>query len=506
MEKRAIKRALISVYHKEGIDKIALKLNQLGVEIISTGGTFQHIASLGVPVTSVEEITNQPEILGGRVKTRHPKVFGAILASQESPEHLQDLKENRIEPLDLVIVDLYPFEEEVKSGSSESEIIEKIDIGGISLIRAAAKNYRTTLVIPSRDQYHLIDPILERGGESTLEERATLAAHAFSVTSHYDTQIFNYFNERAVLPHFKESVMEGRTLRYGENPHQKALFYGDASKLPTQLWGKELSYNNLLDLEAAMELIAEFEEPTVTIIKHNNACGCASRPTVLEAWQDALAADPQSAFGGVIAINREVDVESAKEIDKLFFEIIVAPSYSQEALEILKGKSNRIILVDREGVSSTIKYRTLLGGVLLQDRDSKVEDAADLTTVTRQEPTAQQIADLLFANKIVKHTKSNAIVLAKDGMMLASGMGQTSRVDALNHAIAKAKHFGLDLKGAVMASDAFFPFPDCAEIANLHGIEAIIHPGGSIRDQDTTDYCNLHQMTMVTTGFRHFKH
>lgn len=506
MENKTIKRALISVYHKDGIDIIAKKLHALGVEILSTGGTYDYIKEIGVPVTTVEDITSYPSILGGRVKTLHPKVFGGILARRESSKDLNQLKEYEIPAIDLVIVDLYPFQEYVSSNSPHNEIIEKIDIGGISLIRAAAKNYKDVVIVACKEQYNNLINILERGSSTTLKERFYFAAEAFNVSSHYDTSIFKYFEKENPIESFKESVTESHPLRYGENPHQKARFFGAQNKMPKQIHGKEISYNNLLDIEAAIELIWDFEQPTVAILKHNNACGCASCDTIAQAWDNALAADPISAFGGVIASNREIDAQTAQEINKLFFEVIIAPSYSSEALGILKQKKNRIILLCDTDLRSDKKFRSLLGGVLVQDRDSISETAQELTPVTNKKATQSQIKDMIFANKLVKHSKSNAIVLVKDSMLLASGVGQTSRVDALNQAITKAKNFGLELDGAVMASDAFFPFPDCVEIAHKAGITAVIQPGGSIKDGESIEYCNNNGVAMVTTGRRHFKH
>lgn len=506
MESKTIKRALISVYHKEGIDVIAKKLHSLGVEILSTGGTYDYIKGVGIPVTAVEDITSYPSILGGRVKTLHPKVFGGILARRENSTDLNQLNQYEIPAIDLVIVDLYPFQEYVNSNSPHAEIIEKIDIGGISLIRAAAKNYKDVIIIPCKEQYNNLIKLLDRDGSSTLEERLYFAAEAFNVSSHYDTSIFKYFEKSNPIDSFKESVTQSQPLRYGENPHQKARFFGAQDKLPKQLHGKEISYNNLLDIEAAIELIWDFSEPTIAILKHNNACGCASCDTIAQAWAKALAADPVSAFGGVIASNREVDAQTAQEINKIFFEVIIAPSYSSEALSILKQKKNRIILISNSDLRSDKKFRSLLGGILVQDRDKVSETAQELTPVTDKKATASEIKDMIFANKLVKHSKSNAIVLVKDSMLVASGVGQTSRVDALNQAITKAKNFKLELNGAVMASDAFFPFPDCVEIAHKEGITAVIQPGGSIRDGESIEYCNKNGVAMVTTGKRHFKH
>ena len=495
---RKIRRALISVYSKDGIEEIARELIACGVELLSTGGTFTFLKEAGLDVTSVEEITSYPSILGGRVKTLHPKVFGGILYRMEHLQDLGDIEKYAIPPIDLVIVDLYPFEKYVQMDATPEEIIEKIDIGGISLIRAAAKNYRDVIIVSCKEAYGpLLHLLKTKHGESDIEERRSFARQAFHTSSYYDTRIFNWFNR---------DNAHSMPLRYGENPHQQAKFTGSSDSLPKQLNGKEISYNNLLDIEASVELMYDFSEPTVAIIKHNNACGCATRNTISEAWRDALAGDPVSAYGGIIIANRAIDKECAEEINKIFFEVIIAPEYSPEALEILKSKKNRIILLDNGVRPSATKFRSLLGGILVQDRDEKVESPEELKTVTILAPTAEQVKDLLFANKLVKHSKSNAIVLAKDSMLLASGIGQTSRVDALKQAIVKAKSFGFDLNGAVMASDAFFPFPDCVEIAREAGIVAVIHPGGSVRDQESIDWCNANGMAMVTTGFRHFKH
>ena len=504
---KRIKTALVSVYHKEGLDEIITKLHEEGVQFLSTGGTRQFIESLGYPCQAVEELTTYPSILGGRVKTLHPKVFGGILCRRELEQDRQQIQKYEIPDIDLVIVDLYPFEATVASGADEPAIIEKIDIGGISLIRAAAKNFNDVVIVASQAQYQpLRDMLMEHGATTTLEERRWFAKEAFAVSSHYDTAIFNYFDgddESA----FRRSANHQKSLRYGENPHQKGYFYGNLEEMFDQIHGKEISYNNLLDINAAVDLIDEFgDETTFAVLKHNNACGLATRPTLLEAWKDALAGDPVSAFGGVLITNAVVDKETAEEVNKIFFEVIIAPDYDVDALEILGQKKNRIILVRKPVTLPKKQYRSLLNGVLVQDRDLKIETPADLKTVTVKEPTAQEVEDMLFANKIVKNSKSNAIVLAKGKQLIASGVGQTSRVDALKQAIEKAKNFGFDLQGAVMASDAFFPFPDCVEIAGNEGITAVIQPGGSIKDQLSFDYCNEHGIAMVTTGFRHFKH
>lgn len=504
---KEIKRALISVYYKDGLAEIAKILADNGVEILSTGGTYDFLRENSIKVTAVETVTGYPSILGGRVKTLHPKIFGGILCRRDNEQDKAETIQYEIPPVDLVIVDLYPFEEYVAADAPHDQIIEKIDIGGISLIRGAAKNYRDVVIIPSKESYApFLNILKERGCKTTLEEREYFAAHAFMVSSHYDTAIFSYFNRKFGIPAFKESFVHARTLRYGENPHQKGVYYGSPDSLPEQLHGKEISYNNLLDIEAAVELISDFKETTVAIIKHNNACGCASASTLKEAWEKALEADPVSAFGGIIATNREVDAVTAGEINKIFFEVIVAPSYTAEALEILKSKKNRIILKSGNIEPSRKKFRSMFGGALVQERDSYTETLQDLKPATEKQPLPEEMEDLLFANKLVKHSKSNAIVLARGKQMLASGIGQTSRVDALKQAIRKAKSFNFDLNGAVMSSDAFFPFADCVEIAAAEGIKTVIQPGGSVRDNESIDYCNANGIAMVMTGIRHFKH
>ena len=504
---KRIKRALVSVYHKDGLDEILKKLHREGVSFVSTGGTQKFIEELGLPCDAVEDLTGYPSILGGRVKTLHPKVFGGILNRRDNEGDQAQIAQYEIPEIDLVIVDLYPFEATVASGADEPAIIEKIDIGGISLIRAAAKNYNDVVIIASQAQYQPFrDMLMEHGATTSLEERRWFAKEAFAVSSHYDSAIFNYFDGEEGSA-FRCSAGNQKTLRYGENPHQKGYFYGNLDAMFDQIHGKEISYNNLLDINAAVDLIDEFgNDITFAILKHNNACGLATRPTLLEAWKDALAGDPVSAFGGVLITNAVVDKETAEEINKIFFEVIIAPDYDVDALEILGQKKNRIILVRKPAELPKKQFRSLLNGVLVQDRDLKIETPADLKVVTEKAPTAQEIEDMLFANKIVKNSKSNAIVLAKGKQLLASGVGQTSRVDALKQAIEKAKSFGFDLHGAVMASDAFFPFPDCVEIAGNEGVTAVIQPGGSIKDQLSFDYCNEHGIAMVTTGFRHFKH
>lgn len=503
---KRINSALISVYHKDGLDEIIKNLHALDVKLFSTGGTQTFIEGMGIPVTPVESVTGYPSILGGRVKTLHPKVFGGILARRDNPSDIEQLGSYEIPQLDLVIVDLYPFEETVASGASEQDIIEKIDIGGISLIRAAAKNYKDVVIVASKAQYAPLMQLLnEKHGASSIEDRKMFATSAFGVSSHYDSAIFNYFNGDNTEG-LRLSIDGGRTLRYGENPHQKGFFYGNIDDMFTQLHGKEISYNNLLDIDAAVNLISEFDDTTVAILKHNNACGLASRASLKDAWVDALAGDPVSAFGGVVIANRELDAETAAEMDKIFFEVVIAPGYTDVALEILKHKKNRMILVLKDNKLQQRQVRTLLNGVLVQDRDNATETATQFTKVTNTAPTSSQIDDLVFANKIVKHTKSNAIVLAKNRQLLASGTGQTSRVDALRQAIDKTVSFEFDLDGAVMASDAFFPFADSVEIAHKAGITAVVQPGGSVRDQETIDYCNQNKVAMVFTGIRHFKH
>lgn len=505
-DSKKIKSALVSVYHKDGLDKILKLLNDNGVSLISTGGTQTFIESLGIPCTAVESLTGYPSILGGRVKTLHPKVFGGILARRDNDSDKAQTAQYKIPEIDLVIVDLYPFEETVASGAADADIIEKIDIGGISLIRGAAKNFNDVVIVASKGQYAALGEILEKkGAETTLEERRWFAKEAFAVSSHYDSAIFNWFDKDSESA-LRLCADSKRNLRYGENPHQKACFFGDFDKMFDKLHGKEISYNNFLDIDAAVSLMADFDEPTFAILKHNNACGIASRPTVLEAWTSALECDPVSAFGGVLISNGLIDKATAEEIDKIFFEVIIAPAYADEALDILKSKKNRIILVAKDLSLPTVKYRSALNGILAQEADTHVEKEADFNYVTALKPTASQTEDLIFANKVVKHSKSNAIVLAKDKQLCASGIGQTSRVDSLKQAIEKAHSFDFDLDGAVMASDAFFPFADCVEIADAAGIKAVIHPGGSIRDNESVEYCEKHNMAMVMTGVRHFKH
>ena len=503
---KKIKTALVSVFNKEGLLPILKKLSDVGVELYSTGGTYDFITQNGFHAHTVESLTDYPSILGGRVKTLHPKVFGGILARRENENDLAQLQEYAIPTFDLVIVDLYPFEDTLKQTSDNQEIVEKIDIGGIALIRAAAKNYLDVLVVPSVSMYGELLALLEqKGGETNLDDRRYFAAKAFDVSSHYDTTIFNWMNPGNIQS-FKKSEQKANVLRYGENPHQKGIFYGHPEEIFEQLHGRAISYNNLLDLDAAIHLIDDFEETTFAVIKHNNACGLACRENLTEAWKDALAGDPVSAFGGVLVSNRTIDETTAKEINKIFFEIILAPGYEPEALEILKTKKNRIILKKKNYAFAGEQFRSVLNGVLWQQRDEVTETDANLEIKTKVKPTAAEVEDLLFANKIVKHTKSNAIVLTKNKQLLGSGTGQTSRVDALRHAIEKANAFKLPLEGAVMASDAFFPFADSVEIADKVGIKAIIQPGGSIRDKDSIAYCDQNQLSMVFTGIRHFKH
>jgi phosphoribosylaminoimidazolecarboxamide formyltransferase / IMP cyclohydrolase len=503
---KVIKTALVSVYHKDGLDEILSKLHEQGVTFLSTGGTQQFIESLGLPCEAVEDLTGYPSILGGRVKTLHPKVFGGILSRRDLDMDKQQCSEYEIPEIDLVIVDLYPFEQTVASGAEPEAIVEKIDIGGISLIRAAAKNFNDVVIVASKAQYApLLNIINEKGAETSWEDRRWFAKEAFGVSSLYDSAIFNWF-DGGEGSQFRAAVDDAKSLRYGENPHQRGSFYGDFDEMFEQLQGKEISYNNLLDIDAAVSLIGDFDETTFAILKHNNACGLASRTALIDAWKEALAGDPVSAFGGVLVTNTVVDAATAEEINKIFFEVIIAPDYDVEALKILTSKKNRIILIQKEVPAAKKQFRSLLNGVLVQDRDLKTEISDELKSVTNVAPTASEVDDLLFANKIVKHSKSNAIVLAKNKQLCASGVGQTSRVDALKQAIEKAHAFNMNINGAVMASDAYFPFPDCVEIADKAGVKAVVHPGGSINDQKSIDYCNENGVAMVLTGFRHFKH
>ena len=506
MEPKKIKSALISVYYKDHLDSLVKLLDKHGVHIYSTGGTQKFNEDLGIKVSSVESLTGFPSILGGRVKTLDPHVFGGILFRRELQEDIQQVEQYNIPEIDLVIVDLYPFEETVASGASEEEIIEKIDIGGISLIRAAAKNFNSVTIVSSRTQYGLLEKILkDKNGCTDLNDRRLFAFHAFDTSSHYDTAIFNYFSGEEIK-RFKQSIQDFQILRYGENPHQMGVFYGKLDEMFDKLNGKELSYNNLVDIDAAVSLIDEFKDITFAILKHTNACGVSTAKTSKEAYLGALEADPVSAFGGVIITNKKIDEDTAKELNKLFFEVLIAPDYDKAALDLLMGKKNRIILKRKEVKLSSTQFKTLLNGVIEQDKDLKTETFEDLKTVTKRIPTEEEKRALLFANKIVKHTKSNTIVLAREGRLIASGVGQTSRVDALKQAIEKAKSFGFSLEGSVMASDAFFPFPDCVDIANQAGIKAVIQPGGSIKDQESIDFCDKNNMAMAITGIRHFKH
>lgn len=505
MEK-IIRKALVSVYHKEGLAEILAELHKSGVGFVSTGGTQAFIESLGYPCEAVETLTNYPSMLGGRVKTLHPAVLGGVLARRDNEQDMQELAAYNIPLIDLIIVDLYPFEATVASGASAEKIIEKIDVGGISLIRGAAKNYADVVIVASQAQYAPLYEILKRSGaKTTLEERRAFARDAFAVSSGYDAAIFRYFDGEEQTA-FRASVDGGKVLRYGENPHQKGIFFGDLERSLEQLHGKELSYNNLQDIDAAIQLIQDFEEPSFAILKHNNACGFASRPTIKEAWEAALACDPVSAFGGVLVANREIDQATAESINSLFLEVLIAPSFTSEALEVLKSKKNRILLVQKQPIDTRWSYRSMLGGVLQQESDRAVEGIEQLRSVTAKSPTANEQVDMVFAMKLVKHSKSNAIVLAKDGQMLASGIGQTSRVDALRQAIEKARGFGFSLEGAVLSSDAFFPFDDCVQLAAEAGITAIVQPGGSVRDEDSIVCADKLGLSMCFTGIRHFKH
>ena len=505
---RKIQTALISVYHKDGLEDILNELNHLQIKFVSTGGTKDFINSLGYECETVEDVSGYPSILGGRVKTLHPKIFGGILYRRENEADKKQVKSYDIPSIDLVIVDLYPFEETVAEGGTEQEIIEKIDIGGISLIRGAAKNYKDVLVVASKEQYKpLLTLLQDKKGSSSIDDRRYFASEAFKVSSGYDSAIFNYFDEDNGSA-LRVSLNNPKELRYGENPHQKGSFYGNFDEIFEQIHGKEISYNNLLDIDAAVSLISDFDETALAILKHNNACGMACRPTVKEAWDAALSADPVSAFGGVVITNKNVDKEAALAINEIFFEVIIAPSYDKEALDILFQKKNRVILILKsvEKATQKLQYRSILNGTLVQEANDSIQHKKDIKVVTELAPTEEEVDDLLFANKLVKHTKSNAIVLVKNKQLIASGTGQTSRVDALKQAIEKAGAFNFNLHGAVMASDAFFPFPDCVEIAHEAGITSVIQPGGSIRDTESIDYCNKNKMSMVVTGTRHFKH
>ena len=501
-----LKSALISVFDKDGLEPIVNKLNELGVKIYSTGGTESYLRKIGIPVFKVEDVTGYPSILGGRVKTLHPKIFGGILNRNKNNDDIRDLENFEIPNIDLVIVDLYPFEKTVKLNESEDNIIEKIDIGGISLIRAAAKNFKDVMCVSSKDDYSDFLHLLDNNGEINLESRKNFAIRAFNVSSHYDTAIFNYFNQDNNS--LKASYKNGKELRYGENPHQKGTFYGDFNSMFEQLHGKELSYNNLLDVDAAVNLILEFynDIPTFAILKHNNACGLASRDSLLSAYKNALAGDPVSAFGGVLISNKTIDFETSEEINKLFCEVVIAPSFEKSAIKLLKSKKNRILLVLKNTDLNNQQLRTCLNGVLTQDKDTLTDSVVNFKTCTEKSPNKSEIKDLEFASKICKHTKSNTIVLAKNLQLISSGTGQTSRVDALKQAIEKSNNFKFDLNNSVMASDAFFPFPDCVEIAHKSGISSVIQPGGSIKDDLSIEYCNKNNISMVLTGTRHFKH
>lgn len=504
-----IQSALISVFYKDGLGPIVDKLHELGVKLYSTGGTQSFIEERGIPVTAVEDLTQYPSIFGGRVKTLHPKVFGGILHRRDHAGDQQEKEQFEIPPIDLVIVDLYPFEETVSSGADEADIIEKIDIGGIALIRGAAKNFNDVVIVPSRQYYgELLTLLQQNNGSTSLEDRKRFAKRAFDTSSHYDSAIFTYLNGDGEVPSFKVSGQNGSVLRYGENPHQKGVFYEQSKPYFMQIHGKEISYNNLVDIEAAIQLISEFDEKekAFAILKHNNACGVATGPDVKTAYEKAFAADTTSAFGGVLISNAPVDADAATVMSTLFFEILIAPAFTDEALEVLRVKKNRILLTQLRPWDNKLVFKSLLNGTLVQDYDN-VTDAADmLRVVTEKAPSATDIDNLLFASKICKQSKSNTIVLAKDGQLFSSGVGQTSRVDALLQAIEKAGKFGFDLQGAAMASDAFFPFPDCVEIAHKAGITSVIQPGGSVKDQDSIKYCDANGMSMVFTGIRHFKH
>jgi phosphoribosylaminoimidazolecarboxamide formyltransferase/IMP cyclohydrolase len=504
-----IRSALVSVFDKSGLEPLALELAKQNVSFYSTGGTQDFLEGLGMNVHRVEDLTGYPSILGGRVKTLHPKVFGGILGRRQLTSDEQEMEQYQIPPIDLVIVDLYPFEKTVASGADHEAIIEKIDIGGISLIRAGAKNYQDVVILSSQHQYErLLNHLKEQNGCTNLHQRETFAREAFARTSQYDKEINRYFSRELGSDTYSMEIGPKHQLRYGENPHQKGYFYGDLNGMFEQLNGKELSYNNLLDIDAAVQLMKEFSghEPTFAILKHNNPCGLATRKTVAEAFDAALQADPVSAFGGILMSNREIEVAAAEKINGLFCEVVIATGYTPEALEILRSKKNRIILTFKGMEMPEIQVRTALNGILVQEKDQASMAHYSLETMTTLQPSEAEMSDLLFANKIVKHVKSNTIVLAKNHQLLACGTGQTSRVDALNQAIHKAQTFGFDLSGAVMASDAFFPFPDCVEIAHKAGITAVIQPGGSIKDDLSIQYCNEHHLSMIFTGVRHFKH
>ena len=506
MKNKKIKNVLVSVFNKDGLLSVIKKLDEHGVNIYSTGGTEQYIKNNNIKVTKVEDLTSYPSILGGRVKTLHPKIFGGILARRDVEEDKDQLTKYVIPEFDLVIVDLYPFEKTVQIPNvTENEIIEKIDIGGISLIRAAAKNFKDVLVVSEISQYNQLLDIIKEDCSSSLKDRQKFAINAFKISSNYDTNIFNYFSDNS-NDIFVQNIDKKYDLRYGENPHQEGIFFGNLEDFLTKLNGKDLSYNNLLDIDAAINLISEFDELTFAILKHNNACGVASRDNLLDAWKSALEADPISAFGGVLITNHEINLETAVEIDKLFYEVLIAPSFAKDALELLTQKKNRVILLQKNVLLPKKQFRTILNGVLQQEKDLKTDSTDDMKTVTKISPTKQEEIDLIFASKICKHTKSNTIVFAKNKQLISSGVGQTSRVDALNQAVKKAISFKFNLNGAVMASDAFFPFPDCVSLANEAGVTSVIQPGGSIKDNLSIEYCDKHEMSMVMTGIRHFKH
>ena len=508
MAARKIKSALISVFHKDGLDEIINLLDQYDVTIYSTGGTQKFIESHGVKVERVEDLTSYPSILDGRVKTLHPKVFGGILARRDE-DHLGQLAKYDMPEIDLVIVDLYPFEDTVKSTDDEEAIIEKIDIGGIALIRGAAKNFNDVVIVPSKNEYPMIQKILaEQNAESTLADRKELARRAFKVSSHYDTAIFNYFDRDSDDVSFKHSLIDSQVLRYGENPHQQGIFFGELDTMFEKISGKELSFNNLVDVDAAVNVMSEFvdSDPTFAVLKHTNTCGIATRSTVIEAWHAALAGDPVSAFGGILISNTIVDLATAEEINKLFYEVVIAPEFDKEAINLLTKKKKRVLMKINRWHVNDKSFKSILNGVIQQDTDKSMESSDKMECVTDAQATPQQLSDLEFANKCVKHLKSNTIVLVKNNQLLGMGCGQTSRVDALRQAISKATAFGFDLEGCVMASDAFFPFPDCVEIAHDAGTAAVVQPGGSIKDNLSIDYCNSKGMPMLMTGIRHFKH
>ena len=503
MQKK-ISSALISVFYKDGLENIVRQLHQLGVTIYSTGGTQKFIEDLKVPCVPVESLTSYPSILGGRVKTLHPSVFGGILGKRDDEQHLAEMKQYQIPEIDLVIVDLYPFEETVASTTDEKLIIEKIDIGGPSMIRAAAKNHASVVVVAAKKDYSLLEEMLaSQSGFTTLEQRRKFAALAFEVVAHYDVAIARYFNPTEAL-YFLESVTNPQPMRYGENPHQHGVFYGNLGELFEQLNGKDLSYNNLVDVDAAMQIIAEFSETTFGIIKHTNVCGIASRATVKESWDAALAGDPESAFGGVLVCNGTIDVATADAINEIFFEVLIAPSFDEDALAILRSKKNRILLRQKKGLTNSEQYKSVLNGVLVQGTDTG--NYTDWKEEGGRTTTDAERADLVFANLVCKHLKSNAIALVKNRQLIGKGCGQTSRIDSLRQSIEKSKQFNFSLDGAVLASDAFFPFDDCVKIAHAAGIGAFIQPGGSIRDKDSIEYCKANDLAMVITGQRHFKH